>query len=663
MKLLFAGNPNTGKTALINAISGSNLEVGNWPGVTVEKKEAHFTWQGKAIHLVDLPGAYTLTPYSLEEKIVQKTLFEDRYDGIVDVVDATNLKRNLYLTLELIELQKPMVVALNFFDIFTKAGYAIDLKRFSNILGVDVIPTVASKALGTKELLRKSLEAVEERKRPKIIRYNHHLENEIHFLIARLKKIPELHGIPYRAVALKLLERCSYIQDFLRRRSGHDFTRFADEEIARLERHIGKDIKSIIIEERYRIIEHILSKTLKEPLVNRYRLTQRIDAVVLHRLWALPIFFAVMYALFKLTFSLSEPAIEWIDALISTLSFLIESHLSGTIPDLFVRLIVDGALGGVGLVISFLPLLALFYFLMALLEESGYMARVSFIFDHLAQKLGIEGKAFIPLIVAFGCNVPAVYSTRAMDSPRARLITALVTPFMSCSARLMVYIFFVSIFFTDYQAEIVMGLYILGILIALGSSLLLHRLLPFAKEKPYIQELPHYHIPTFSAILRLTLPKLRDFLVRAGTVILLAALVLSLLSNAPDPKNIENSYLARGAKAVAPLFEPLGFGQNWKAVAALLPGTLAKEVVVGSFGTLYSAEGGDVKARIAKDFTPLSALSYLIFVLLYIPCIATMAALRSEFGWRVAILETLALPLVAYGASLLFYQSAKFLIG
>ena len=704
IEVAFVGNPNVGKTALINAIAGSDLQVGNWPGVTVEKKEVTFTYEDETLHLVDLPGTYTLSPYTLEEKVTRSNLCAGGFDAIVNVVDTTDLRRNLYLTLELIDLQKPMVIALNMFDEFSKRGYRLDVEKLQEIFGIPCIPTIASKGIGTKTLLGRLYEVYKECQLPHLIPYQEHIEKEIAFLV---HKMEGLECQIKRFLAIKLLENDSYA---IQRMQELDpaIVDLAHKARERLQRHLRMDVKEFIVQDRYQKIDAILAQVLHKPLVDRVLLTDKIDTIALHRWFGIPLFFIVMFLMFKTTFDGSTPFVDWVGGFFDG---FVAPHLRAAMADLpswLVSLTVDGVVSGVGLVLSFLPLLAFLYFFMALLEESGYMARVSFLLDRVAGILGIKGNAFIALIVGFGCNVPAVYATRTLSSFRERLITALMIPFMSCSARLPVYALFTALFFTRHQALIIFSLYLLGILVAFIVGFIANKALPTSQAKPFFMELPTYHMPSARAIWMLMWPKLKDFIVRAGTVIVMASVILWGIINLPPSATPQTSYLAQISKKITPIFKPVGFGEHWEPVAALIPGTLAKEVIIGSLGTIYGVEAAHkpmakssiledltkelhtlwvatersahnllaiqitsletevapsrIQQRIRQQFTPLSALSYLVFILLYIPCVSTMAAIKNEFGWRWMLFETALLPILAYTVAFVVYHFAALLL-
>ena len=661
MEIAFVGNPNTGKTALINSIAGSDLEVGNWSGVTVEKKEVTFKYKDETIHLVDLPGTYTLSPYSIEEKVTRGVICREQIDGIINVLNSNDLRRNLYLTFELIDLQKPMVLSLNMFDEFKKRGYEIDLKKFSKLIGVDVIPTIASKGLGKREIIEKIYTAVKNQKIPKALSYQEHIEKEIEFLINRMKNID--CNIK-RFLAVKLLENDEFAYETLKEHSA--VLEMAQQARERLNSHFGMDVKNFIIEYRYQKIDEILDEVLKKPIVDKVILSDKLDAILLHKYFGIPLFFAIMFLVFQLTFSGSEPFVDWInwffqDYLADKLRGVLASF-----PNWISSLTIDGIIAGVGLVLSFLPLLAFLYFFMAILQESGYMARVSFLLDKVASKVGLKGNGFIPLILGFGCNVPAIYSTRAMGTFRERVILALMIPFMSCSARFPIYVLFTSLFFSSFKALIILSLYLLGVFIAFIIAFIANRFLPQKEVKPFFIELPTYHTPTLKAVWNLMWPNIKDFLVRAGTIIVFASVILWGIINLPPKSTPQTSYLATFSKQITPIFKPLGFGEHWEVVAPLISGVLAKEIVISSMGTIYGVEldsdkkensASILQQKIRSSFpNSKAAFAYLVFILLYIPCVSTMAAIKAEFGWKLMILEVAILPLIAYFITFLIYR-------
>ena len=661
MEIAFVGNPNTGKTALINAIAESDLEVGNWSGVTVEKKEVTFKYKDENIHLIDLPGTYTLSPYSIEEKVTREVLCSERIDGLINVVNSTDLRRNLYLTFELLDLQKPMIMALNMFDEFKKRGFDIDLKKFSDLLNIDIIPTIASRGIGKKEIIEKIYQNVKNNKIPKTFPYQEHIEKEIEFLINQMKKIECNFK---RFFAIKLLENDEFALNKFK--DYKNILQQAKKARERLNKHFKMDIKDFIIQYRYEKIDMILDKVLTKPIVDKVILSDKLDNILLNKYLAIPFFFIIMFLVFQLTFTASEPLVDWTnwffqDYLADKLKILLSPF-----GNLITSLTINGIVAGVGLVLSFLPLLAFLYFFMALLQESGYMARASFILDKVASKVGLKGNGFIPLILGFGCNVPAIYATRSMSSFRERVILALMIPFMSCSARFPIYVLFASLFFTSYKAVVILSLYFLGIFIAFIVAFIANQILPKKEVKPFFIELPTYHLPTIKTIWNLMWPNIKDFLVRAGTLIVFASVILWGIMNLPPKSTPETSYLAKFSKTITSIFKPLGFGDHWEVVAPLIPGTLAKEVVIGSMGTIYGTEINSknqknsakiLNQKIKSSFpNAAAAFAYLVFILLYIPCVSTMAAIKAEFGWKLMTLEVILLPIIAYIVSFLVYR-------
>jgi len=596
-------------------------------------------------------------------------------------------------------MQKPMVVALNMFDDFSKRGYELDTDTFEEILGVPAIPTIASRGLGTQKLIDSVIAAVKDETVPHIQPYQEHIEKEIAFLIHTM---PQTH-LPPRFFAIQLLSNDAYAVSLARTLKENELMEKAAKARGRLEAHMKLPIRTIITRARYEVIDHLLERVLKKPILDKVLLSEKIDAVLLHKWLGIPLFFVIMMLMFKLTFDGSGSLVTWVSNFFQDfLGKYLSLGLHDAAPPWLVSLLSDGILSGVGLVLSFLPLLFLLYFFMAMLEESGYMARVSFLLDRAGRTLGIKGNAFISMIIGFGCNVPAVYATRALTTKRERIVTILMIPLMSCSARLPIYALFTAIFFQAHQVLVIMSLYLLGIIVALLLGWISNRILPSEESKPFFLELPTYHMPNMKAVWVLMWPKLKDFIVRAGTVIVLASIVLWGVIKLPAGTDPQDSYLAQAAKQITPVFKPAGFGEHWEPVAAMIPGTLAKEVVISSLGTIYGVETktemtssafredtiAELKAlkdafadaflsmfSIRTDGTistgepnmlqqklkgqfssPLAAFSYLVFILLYIPCVSTMAAIRTELGMRWMLFETLLLPIVAYGMSVLVYQ-------
>ncbi|WP_457638557.1 ferrous iron transport protein B [Persephonella sp.] len=689
IKVAVAGNPNTGKTTLINAIAGTSLHVGNWPGVTIEKKEAKISYKGYEIHLVDLPGTYSLSNDTAEEKIAVEFLIKERPDVVIDVVDSTNLERNLYLTVQLLELELPVVIALNMWDEAQAKGIEIDYKKLEQLLCVKAVPTSAVKGEGIRELLDAVVEIYERKEKPRcVLHFEDELEREIRDIISQIEKIQPilLDAYPKRYLVLSLIEgNTSFIEVPISKELSQIIEQFRE----KVKKLYHKDPVTIIVEERYSIIISIYEQVVKKHPVKSVDITFLLDRVFLHKILGLPIFFLMMWLLFEFTFELSSPYVDWLDSILSSLvapavSQLMES--AGASPWLQ-SFVAEGVIGGVGFVLVFVPVLFFLYAFMAFLEGSGYMARAAFLMDRFMSVLGLSGKSFIPMIIGFGCNVPAVYATRTLENPKEKILTVLMIPFMSCGARLTVYAFFVTIFFTQYQTAVIMFLYLLGIAVAVIVAFVLQKLYFKTQSYPFILELPPYRLPTVRFVLRNAWIKTKAFLYEAGTFILATSIVIWFLLHFPaGVKKTEDSLFGQISKAIAPVFEPLGFG-SWQAAGALMSGFVAKEVVIATMGNIYAGEvieeseqekvdlkqelinagKGFIDANIeagkklltlfgvlsfekeqeeeesesslinaVRDaFTPLTALSFLVFLLLYTPCMATVFAIKQELNsWK-----------------------------
>jgi len=704
--IAFAGNPNVGKTALINAISGAKLKIGNWPGVTVEKREAEFEFEGRRFRLVDLPGIYSLTPYTIEERIAQEFLLEERPDVVVNVIDVTNIERNLYLTTQLAELEIPMVIALNMWDEFKSKGFHLDVEMLSQILQVPCVPTAAVRGKGIDRLLKEVIRAYENHILPAKMRFNRVIEEKIE----RLEEMLKEREIPYplRWSAIKILEKDEFFLEKVKK-----FISGMEEEIERMRREIedyfGEDIETVIAEQRYGYINGLVREVLKKPVERKIEITDLIDKVFLNRLLGMPIFFFLIYMMFKVTFDGSAPLIDWIDGFINGFvgKWLSIGLYGMGAPHWLVSLLIDGVLSGVGLVLSFVPLMFFLYLFMSILEESGYMARAAFLMDKIMHLVGLHGKSFIPMVIGFGCNVPAVLATRVLESEKDRRLTALLIPFMSCGARLPIYALFTGLFFKKHQAEIVFSLYFMGVVVSLIVGMILQKTVFKGESRPFIMELPPYRIPTVKMLWNSIWLRTRSFIKKAGTVIAVTMVILWFFMNIPYGSPPEKTVLGRVARTVSPVFYPLGFGKNWKAIAALIPGTVAKEIVVGALGQLYGLEeevktekadtsftqdlkqqvlnlknalikslkgifGGfktgifeveeeknSALARIKSEFTPLSAFSYMVFCLLWMPCAATLGAIYSEFGAGTLMLSILLTTTVPYSVSAVIYNLGK----
>ncbi|WP_026841635.1 ferrous iron transport protein B [Citrifermentans bremense] len=703
-----AGNPNSGKSTLINAIAGTRLHVGNWAGVTVEKKEAQLEYAGRKIRLVDLPGTYSLSPYTQEEIVARDYLVNERPDLIVNVVDATNLERNLYLTVQLLELGIPVVMALNIYDEAQAKGYEIDVEGIEKMLGVAVVPTSATKKTGLDELFKSVLAAADDLAghMPRKLIYGEDIEAAAEQVADELRhrNLPLSGRYPQRWLLLKLMEEDSHVLEQMKL----DRLDFLYQALHHLKKAHGDDMESIMADARYSLASGLTREVLQKPELRQMELTEKIDRIVLNRFLGIPIFLGAMWLLFKLTFDLSAPFGGWIGAMTEGPFKRWASALLLPLgaPDWTVSLVNDGVIAGVGSVLVFVPVIFAMMFFITFLEGSGYMARAAFVMDRTMHSIGLHGKSFIPMLLGFGCNVPGIYATRTLENPKDKVLTALLVPLMSCGARLPVYVVFVSAFFPNNSSTVIWSLYVMGILLAVLMGLLFKRTL-FRGEAPmFIMELPPYRMPSFSSLCVHTWEKGKHFLFKAGTYIFAVSILVWFLLNLPwGVQHKRDSYLGQAGAVVAPVFQPLGFG-NWEAASSLISGVIAKEIVVGTMGEIYAPqkdEKGEVPTlkedlkEIAvsfgaacnkavktlfylpvpeekeKDrsslrhalqgvFTPLSSYAFMVFVLLYMPCVVAIAAMRQEFGtWKWAVVGLVYQTMLAWSAALIIYQGGSFL--
>lgn len=688
------GNPNCGKTSLFNVASGAREHVGNYSGVTVDAKTGTFRQDDVTFRIVDLPGTYSLACYSPEELYVRKYLRDNEPDVIVNIVDATNLERNLYLTTELINMNRPMVIALNMFDELKQKGISLDYKKLSEMIGVPIVPTVARTGEGIRQLFDAVIAVAEDRHA--VVRHVHvtlgkELEQSVGVLNRALKADPDLRPrFSPRYMAIKLLENDKEVESLVEgTKDAKEIFKLRDREVERLaEVFPGEDVASLIAGESYGFISGALAETMEQNPVDSADTTRVLDAIVTNRLFGFPIFLAIMAFIFWATFSVGQYPMDWIEAAVGWLGSLVEQYMpDGPLKDL----IGDGIIGGVGGVIVFLPNILILYFCLSFLEDSGYMARAAFIMDKVMHRMGIHGKSFIPLVMGFGCNVPAIMSTRSIESRSSRLITILINPFMSCSARVPIYVLLIGAFFPDHATLAVMSLYILGILVAVLTARMLRRFYFKADETPFVMELPPYRLPTFKASCRHMWAKGEQYLRKMGGVILVASIIVWALNYFPlhdeqastpsfeaeqiDEGRIDtsrDSYLEMAGKAVNPVMEPAGF--HWRATVAVLAGIPAKEIVVSSLGVLYTGDEEVAESKLSErikapnpvtgkpDFTSASALAFMVFVLLYFPCMATLVAIVKETGhWGYGLFSVVYNTAVAWLAAVITYQIAIWL--
>ena len=674
IRVALVGNPNCGKTSLFNIASGSHEHVGNYSGVTVDAKEGRFEYKGYKFILIDLPGTYSLSAYSPEELFVREHLIKELPDVVVNVVDATNLERNLYLSSQLIDMDLRVVMALNMFDEFSQKKDKLDIKMLGTLLGMPIVPTVSKTGKGINELFDSIIDIYENihTKRARHIHIHHGIEVEksiekVQHLIRQNEGIRQKYSTRY--LAIKYLENDKEIAkevELFENRDEIIAARYQEDK--RIERLIGSNLESAIVDAKYAFIQGALKETYKPSSETpKKTLTDRIDSIITNKWLAFPIFILILYIMFEATFKLGEYPMMWIEWLVEKFALFI----STTMPEgLFKDLIVDGIIGGVGSVLVFLPNILILYMFISLLEDSGYMARAAFIMDKLMHRMGLHGKSFIPMIMGFGCNVPAIMATRMIENRKSRLVTILIIPLMSCAGRLPIYILLAGAFFPSYGSLVMLGIYGLGILLAIFSAKVISR---FMKEDdlPFVMELPPYRVPTSKSIFRHTWEKGKQYLQKMGGIILVASLIIWSLGYFPrqqegqtTAQQQEQSYIGTIGKAIEPALEPLGF--DWKMGVGILSGIAAKELVVSTMGVLYNIDqeqldSGSGETMLQKALqqasTPAAALAFMVFVLLYFPCIATFIAIKQEGGgWKWAIFSAIYTIILAWVAAFAVYQ-------
>ncbi len=707
INVALVGNPNCGKTSLFNMVSGAHEHVGNYAGVTIGAKEGTLKYKGYHFNVVDLPGTYSLSAYSPEELYVMRYLKEETPDVIVNVVVASNLERNLYLTTELIDMNRSMVIDLNMYDELEKSNSELDYEQLGKMLGVPIVPTTASTGWGIDRLLDTIIQVYELRNpdtRHIHIKMRPEVESAVSVLNDSIKEdLTVSQKFSPRYLAIKMLERDPEVEHMLKDSLYYSkWCETRDKENLRIEKELGDDANSVIASEKYGFIQGALAETMKDGETSREQSTRIIDALVTNKLFGFPIFLLVMWLMFWTTFQIGAYPMEWIEGLVSWISVEIGKYMSdGPLKDL----LLDGIIGGVGGVIVFLPNILILYAFISFMEDSGYMARVAFIMDKLMHKMGLHGKSFIPLVMGFGCNVPAIMSTRIIESRSSRLITILINPFVSCSARIPIYILLAGAFFPAYGAWVFFGLYVLGIIVAILTARMLRRFWFGADETPFVMELPPYRIPTAKATMRNMWSKAKQYLSKMGGIILVASVIIWALSYFPrydfsqvpsefkedayaelpqetldnnDSKEIddfimneyqqEHSILGYIGKGCEPIMRPMGF--DWKICCSLLAGCAAKEVVVSTLGVLYV---GDDDAEVLSErlstpskitgvvpFNPALALAFMVFVLLYFPCIASVVAVVKETGsWKYGVFTVLYNTAIAWLLSFATYRIAS----
>jgi ferrous iron transport protein B len=655
LNVALVGNPNCGKTSLFNFASGAHGHVGNYSGVTVDASVAHANYFGYEFNLTDLPGTYSLSCYSPEELYVRKHLTEQTPDVIINVIDASNIERNLYLTTQLLDMDLPIVCALNMYDEFERRGDTIDLQVLSTLFGTPMVPTSFKNGEGVQQLFRTVIEVYEgvnTTARHIHINYGHEIEDGIRHIQKFLKPDASIHPrYSTRYVALKLLEHDTDIVRFIHEKAGERSKSILverDKSAARVYEETLTDSETAIMDAKYGFINGALKEAgfMTGDKRDTYRTTHLIDNILSNRYLGFPIFFAILFLMFETTFVLGQYPMDWIEMGVERLG----DFISNRMPDGPLRsMLVDGIIGGVGAVIVFLPQILILYFFISLMEDSGYMARAAFIMDKMMHGMGLHGKSFIPLVMGFGCNVPAVMATRTIESRRSRLITMLILPFMSCSARLPIYIMITGTFFAvEYRSWVMLSLYVVGIVTAVIVSKIFSTIVIKGEDTPFVMELPPYRWPTAKAIGRHTWEKGKEYLKKMGGVILVASIIvwaLGYFGPMGVAPSMEESYIGRMGQLIAPLFTPQGF--NWQLDVSLIAGVGAKEIVASTIGVLGGLDG----------LTPLVAYCYLLFVLLYFPCIATITAIKHETGsWKWALFAASYTTVVAWLVSAIVYQ-------
>ncbi len=663
MIFALAGNQNCGKTTLFNALTGSNQHVGNFPGVTVDQKSG--TIKGvKDCSVVDLPGIYSLRPYTQEEIVTRDFVIDGKPDGIINIVDATNIERNLYLTLQLLELRVPMVLALNMMDEVRANGGTVDVQKMSRALGIPVVPISAAKGEGISELIDKAVQTAKTRTLPAVSDFcddTSPVHRCIHAVIHLIQDHADNVGIPARFCAVKLIEGDKEMEKRLELDKNE--TELLEHCVVEMEDATGFDRNEALADMRYAFIEKVTQCAVVKCHESReHSRSVKIDRVLTGKYTALPVFFAVMLLVFWLTFDVIGQRLSDLLSLgIDALSAAADRGLTAYgINPVVHSLIIDGIFTGVGSVLSFLPIIVTLFFFLSILEDTGYMARIAFVMDKLLRHIGLSGRSFVPMLIGFGCTVPAIMATRTVSSDRDRKMTILLTPYMSCSAKIPIYAVFSAAFFPKHAALVMIGLYVTGIILGIIVALILKNTAFRGNPVPFVMELPNYRLPSFKSVMLLLWEKARDFLERAFTVIFVASIVIWFLRTFDTKLNVvedsSQSLLALVGRFIAPAFAPLGFG-DWRAVTSLISGFTAKEAVVSTMAVLMGTSVNELGGALSSLFTPLSALSFLVFTLLYAPCVAAIATVRRELHSRGATLGVVLMQCgVAYLAALAVWQ-------
>jgi len=676
IRIAIAGNPNSGKTTIFNAITGARQKVANYAGVTVEKKEGRKLYEGYELVVYDLPGTYSLTAYSMDEVITRDFIIKEKPDLVIDVLDATNIERNLYLCLQFQELGIPVIGVLNIIDQAEEMGIRIDEKQLSKILGIPFVKTIGVKEIGVEKLLDAVIAYFKAEKHDiKIVDYGQELEGGIK-VIADLFEQDNAFCAKYssRWMAIKLIEKDKNVHHLITQHQLYDrINKATDEVVSFIETHFGRDAEIVVSEQRYGYIHGALAETIHRE-VNKRNITGRVDNFLLNRFLGLPLFIFTLWLVFKITFTLGEYPVGWLESFFGWLSV----SASSIVPEGLLRsLVVDGIIAGVGGVFSFVPLVIILFACISFLEDTGYMARAAFIMDKFLHIFGLHGQSFMPMMLGFGCSVPAIMAARTLKNQKDRIITILITPFMSCGAKLPVYVLFAGAFFAHNQGNVVLAVYLIGVTLSLFSSLLLRKIIFKGQATPFVMELPPYRMPTIKGILWHVWDKLWQYFKRAGTVIMLASIFIWVITSFPEKKlnhhmntaeesevKLEHSFAGRFGKIIEPAIRPLGF--DWKIGVAAVTGFAAKEISVSTLGILYKAgeeseENESLRQALRSDkkFTPLVAFTFMLFTLIVAPCFAALAIIRAEIGWRWLIFNLIYTFTLAWIICFIVYQAGR----
>lgn len=661
-KVALAGNPNSGKTTLFNQLTGARAKIGNWSGTTVEKKEGELKHQGKKLEIVDLPGTYSLSAYSIDERIAITFLIEEKPDLVVVIIDASNLERNLYLVSQLLELRQNVLLDLNMMDLVRKRGIKIYTEKLSKILKIPVVETVASEGEGIQEIKDKIIENLENNLNTLQIDYGE-LEKSISSLEDFLEERDGNIDLNKRAVAIKILEDD---QEILKKLEPSDYFKEILEMYHSIEAKFSEDLETFIIEKRYAYLKGLVKECTDKSftLEERITLSDKIDRIITNRILGIPIFLMFMYLLFSMVFKIGDPLVELVDGffgLLSEKASLLIEFLG--LPSWFASFISDGVISGVGSVLVFLPYILLLFLGISFLEDTGYLSRAAFIMDKVMHSLGLHGKSFIPMLLGFGCNIPGIMATRTLESNKDRILTILILPLMSCSARLPVYTLFAGALFPKNQGLVVFSLYILGITLSIIIAKLFKSLFFKGETTPLVMELPPYRLPKLKNSLIHMWSRSVIFIKKAGTIIFIAVVFIWALASLPVGVEYasEQSIVGRIGGFLAPVFKPAGFG-FWQAAVALIFGILAKEVVVGTMGTLYGVGEEGLSSIIQQQFTPLSGYAFLLMILIYIPCIAALATIKRETNWKWTGIAVFYTSFLGWFLSVFVYQFGSLFI-